>query len=164
MALYEKYGEFDSYEEINMAAANQKAEGDLDAVREIAKENGIEDEDVEAFINGEEPELCSALMAAEAKIRMEKEAMGLNEIMADWADYVIRQCQEHPDMAVAVRRKGKSLAGAIGAVLKKSWQIKSKVPKEIVEAAGVVKGARVEMGIPGYATVTKILKKYYLEG
>ena len=166
MALYEKYGEFDSFEEINEAAAGQLAEGDTNAIFEIAKENGISEEDVQDYIDGINPELCTVWSAADGKIQMEKEALELEEIMEDWAKYIIEQIHEEDggEMAKAVRKKGKSLAGAIGAILNKSWKIKKKVPKEIVEAAGVVKGARVEMGIPGYATVTKILRKYYLEG
>ena len=164
MALYEKYGEFDSYTEINMAAANQKAEGDMNAIKEIAKENGIDEMDAEDFINGDVSELCSPLMAATGKIKVEKEAMNLKEIMADWADDVVKEC-ENEAFALAVRRKGKSLAGAIGEVLKESWKIKEKIPSEIEKAAGIHAGnASVEMGIPGRATVRKILKQYYLEG
>lgn len=164
MALYEKYGEFDSYKEINMAAANQKSEGDMNAIKEIAKENGIDEMDAEDFINGDVSELCSPLMAAAGKIKVEKEAMNLKEIMADWADDVVKEC-ENEAFALAVRRKGKSLAGAIGAVLKESWKIKEKVPSEIKKAAGIHGGnVSVEMGIPGRATVRKILKQYYLEG
>ena len=40
--MYDKFGEFSSYLAINEACANQLKEGDLDAIREIAKENGLE--------------------------------------------------------------------------------------------------------------------------
>lgn len=160
--MFDKYGEFDSWEEINRAAAGQKEEGDYEALKEIAKENGIDEEDAQDYIDGVVDELCSASMAAIGKIHVEKKALGLTEIMADWADYISMQAGNDPRMALAVRKKGKSLAGAIGAVLKQSWKIKAAVPKEIMEAAGI--RGEVEMGVPGYATVAKILRDYYLGG
>ena len=72
MALYETFGEFDSAEEINKAAANQKKEGDKTALIELAKENGIDEDDANDYFDDIVPELCSDLMAAEGKIRVEK--------------------------------------------------------------------------------------------
>ena len=40
--MFEKYGEFDSAEEINEAVKAQLEEGDTDAILEIAMENGID--------------------------------------------------------------------------------------------------------------------------
>ena len=50
--MFEKYGEFDSYEEINRAAAAQLEEGDTEAIYAIAEENGIDREDAEEYIDG----------------------------------------------------------------------------------------------------------------
>ena len=50
--LFEKFGEFDSAEELNRAAAAQLAEGDIDAIYEIAEENGLDREDAEDYIDG----------------------------------------------------------------------------------------------------------------
>ena len=160
--MFDKFGEFDSYEEINKAAAGQKKEGDFAALKELAVENGIDEEDAQDYIDGVVDELCNTSMAAIGKINIEKKALGLTEIMADWADYIIKESIEDEKMALAVRKKGKSLAGAIGEILKQSWKIKAAVPSEIMKAAGV--SGRVEMGIPGYATVTKILRDYYIGG
>ena len=161
--MFDKFGEFNSAEEINRAAAAQKEEGDFEALKEIAIENGIDVEDAQDYIDGMVDELCNTSMAAIGKINVERKALGLTEIMSDWADYIIKESIEDEKMALAVRTKGKSLAGAIGAVLKKSWDIKAKVPSEIKKAAGIG-NANVEMGIPGYATVTKILRDYYIGG
>ena len=38
--MFEKFGEFDSCEEINRAAKAQLEEGDLEAIKTIAEENG----------------------------------------------------------------------------------------------------------------------------
>ena len=66
--LYEKFGEFDSAEEINAAADGQKTEGDTDAIFAIAQENGLDREDAKDFIDGVTPELCSMLSAALGKL------------------------------------------------------------------------------------------------
>ena len=50
--MWDKFGEFDSWEEINRAAKAQLEEGDMDAVRAIAEENGIDPEDAEDFCTG----------------------------------------------------------------------------------------------------------------
>ena len=160
--MFDRFGEFDSWEELNQAAEGQKENGDFAALKALAIENGIDEEDAQDYIDGIVDELCNASMAAIGKINIEKKELGLTEIMADWADYIIKESIEDEKMALAVRKKGKSLAGAIGDVLQKSWKIKAEVPDEIMDAAGI-KG-RVEMGIPGYATVTRILRDYYLEG
>ena len=55
--LFEKFGEFDSAEELNRAAAAQLAEGDIDAIYGIAEENGIDREDAEDYIDGAAQEL-----------------------------------------------------------------------------------------------------------
>lgn len=161
--MFDRFGEFDSWEELNQAAEGQLENGDFEALKALAKENGIDEEDVQDYMDGVFDELCNPSTAAIGKITLEKKEMGLKEIMADWADYIIKEAIDDPKMAVAVRKKDKSLAGAIGAVLKESWNIKEKIPEEIREAAGI-KDASVEMGVPGYATVTRILRDYYIGG
>lgn len=49
--MFGKFGEFDSAEEINRAAAAQLKEGDLDAIKTIAEENGLDSEDAEDFLH-----------------------------------------------------------------------------------------------------------------
>ena len=48
--MFEKFGEFDSAEELNRAAAAQFKEGDTEAILTIAKENGIDEEDARDYI------------------------------------------------------------------------------------------------------------------
>ena len=67
--MWEKFGEFDSAEEINLAAAAQLAEGDKEAILLIAKENGIDEEDAQDYIDGMAPALCTPMMAAMGKLK-----------------------------------------------------------------------------------------------
>lgn len=73
--LFEKFGEFDSAEELNRAAAAQLAEGDIDAIYGIAEENGIDREDAEDYIDGAAPELCTPIMAALGKLKVVKKKL-----------------------------------------------------------------------------------------
>ena len=45
--MFDKFGEFDSVEELNRAAAGQKEQGDLEALISLAIENGLDKEDAE---------------------------------------------------------------------------------------------------------------------
>ena len=161
MELYEQFGEFDSYEEINKAAAAQLAEGDAEAIYKIAEENGIDKEDAEDFINGDCPEFCTPIMAAHGKIDVEAKYLGLKEAELDYADLIRRECLNDEDFALAVRKKGKSLIGCIGELLKWSFTNKYKVDSRIIKASGIF-NSHVEMGIPGMRTAKKIIREYYL--
>ena len=48
--MFEKFGEMSSYTEINELAKNLLEEGDLDSLKEMAKENGIPDDYVEMYL------------------------------------------------------------------------------------------------------------------
>lgn len=48
--MFDKFGEMSSYTEINELAANLLQEGDLDSLKELAKENGIPDDYVEMYL------------------------------------------------------------------------------------------------------------------
>lgn len=159
--MFDKFGEFDSAEEMNTAAAAQLEEGDLEAVYAIAEENGIDREDAQDFIDGAVHELANPLMAAYGKLDVEEVELEPYEIMADWLSYIRVRCQEDAAMAAAVRKKGKSLKGCIGALLKWSFKHQHSIDKDILKAAGV-NAQRCTLGIPGMGTAKKIITEYYL--
>lgn len=162
--MFEQFGEMGSATEINLLAENLRKEGDTDSIKKLAKENGLDEMDVEDFIAGDLPELCTELSAAVGKLELEAKELGLKELMSDWVEWIKAECIVKVDgefaFAKKVRAKGKTLSGALGAILKKSWEIKWKIPEKIVKAAGI-SNARVEFGIPGNATVRKIIHEYY---
>lgn len=169
--MFDKFGEFNSAEEINRAAAAQLEEGDEEAVYEIAAENGLDREDAEDFIAGDLPELCNAKLAALGKLKVETEALQPAEIMADWCDYIRQRVVEDPAVAAAVRRKGKSLKGCIAVLLAWSFKNAKEVEKDIVKEAAKtwreinsVGHGRAWLGIPGMATAKKLITDYYLGG
>lgn len=161
--MWDKFGEFDSVEELNRAAAGQKEEGDEEALIAMAVENGLTKEDALDYMDGVVDELASSLMAAQGKIKIESAELKPKEIMEDWVQYILLRCVEDPEMARAVRKKGKSLKGCIAALLEWSLKNQNEVDKEILKAAGVTAG-KCTLGIPGMGTARKIITEYYIKG
>ena len=161
--MFDNFGEFDSWEELNRTAEGLKNEGDLDNLKVLAAENGIDEMDMVDYVNGDMPALCTAVTAALGKLTVEKADMTIHEIVEDWISYIESELTENEQLALLVRRKGKSLIGCIGAMLKWSYAARYKVDDRIIKASGI--GATgVEMGIPGMASARKIIREYYMEG
>lgn len=160
MALYSKFGEFGSADEINELAKNLLTEGDKASIKALAKENGIPKEYEEMFISGEIPVLCDAMTAAVGKIDVEAQELKPQDIMVDWVEYIKALCMEDEAMALKVRKKRKSLKGCIGALLEWSFAHQNPVDKDILKAAKV-KAGKVTLGIPGQATARKLIREYY---
>lgn len=158
--MFDKFGEFDSADEMNRAAAAQRKEGDNEAILAIAEENGIDKEDAMDFIDGCAAAFVTPLMAAYGKLDIEAEELKPYEIMEDWLQYIKLRCAEEPEMAVAVRRKGKSLKGCIAALLEWSMKNQQPVDKDILKAVGI--NYKVTLGIPGMGRAKKIITEYYL--
>lgn len=163
--MFDKFGEFDTYEELNRAAEGQKTQGDIEALKELAAENGIDPGDVEDYVDGVIPELCTAKTAALGKLSVEIADIKASEIVQDWIDYIQSSAMEDLQMSVAIRKKGKSLIGCIGAILKWSYNAKYKVDERIIKASGIGKiGMEIYLGMPGMASAKKIIREYYMEG
>lgn len=158
--MFELFGEFDSAEELNETAVNLRKEGDTKSIYMLAEENGIDKDIAEAFIDGDILYLADTMTAAIGKIEVEAAVLQPDEIMADWVEYIKTRCFEETAMAAAVRKKGKTLKGCIGALLKWSFQNAKDVDQEVVKAAGV--SAKVKLGIPGMGRAKKLITGYYL--
>ncbi len=159
--MFDKFGEFNSYKEINELAENLFNEGDYDSIRAVAKENGIPQDYVEMYVQGDIQELCDKLTAALGKIETEAASLKPKEIMEDWVEYLKGQCMENEVLAHQVRKKGKSLKGCMAALLRWSFKNQNTVDKDIIKAAGVSAG-KVTLGIPGMARAKKIITDYYM--
>ncbi len=157
--MFDTFGELD-HEELNRTAAALKAEGDIDNLKVLAAENGIDEMDVADFVNGDMDKLTTPVTAALGKLAKEKEELKCSEIVSDWVSYIESEIMESEDVALAVRRKGKSLVGCIGELLKWSYQNKYRVDDRIIKASGI-HASGVEMGIPGMATARKLIWGYY---
>ncbi len=162
--MFDKYGNFDSYEEINKKAAEFVAASDERSLVEFAKENGIDDMDALDLMDGAIKELCTPLMAAMGKILVESNALKeleKQEIFNDWIEYIEMKIPEDEGLQLAVRRKDKSLVGCLGHILSWSYNHAYEIDKAIVNASGIKMSGKVKLGIPGSGTVRKLIMEYY---
>ena len=159
--MFDKFGEMDTFGEINELAENLFNEGDTASIKTMAKENGIDKEYVEMYLSGDIPVLCDAMTAALGKIDVEVADLKPKEIMEDWVEYLRGQCMENELLAFNVRKKGKSLKGCIAALLMWSFKNQQPIDKGIIKAAGVSAG-KVTLGIPGMARAKQIITEYYM--
>lgn len=160
--MFDRFGEMDSYEEINELAKNLLEEGDVSNVFLLAKENGISKEIAEMFLNREVPEICDPETAALGKLEIECTELKPKELMEDWVEYIKGLCVENETVAHQVRKKGKNLKGCLAELLKYAFKNRVSVDKEIVKAAKI-SASRVDFGVPGMGTAKKIIRAYYLE-
>ena len=160
--MFDKFGEFNGVEELNEKAAELMVAKDYVSIKELAKENGIDIEDAEDYIDGVIDVLATPITAAFGKLDIESAELQPHEIMNDWISYIRITCQENKDMAEAVRRSDKSLKGCIAELLKWSFKNSKPVDGEILKACNI--NFKVTLGIPGIGTAKKIIKEYYLGG
>ena len=121
--MFDIFGEFNTYEEINQAAQGLKAEQDIKNLRILAEENGIEKEIANLYISGQLDELTDCETAAIGKLDVEAAELKPKEIMEDWLNYIKGCVEKDEKMARAVRKKGKSLKGCIAELL--VWSFKN---------------------------------------
>lgn len=159
--MFDKFGEFNSAAELNLAAAGQKEQGDLEALIALAVENGLDKEDAEDYMDGMVDELATLLTAALGKIKVECEDLKPQEIMEDWVEYIRIRCQESEDMAAAVRKKGKSLKKCVAELLKWSFKNAKEVRRDVSTLAEIKQ--KCTLGIPGMATAKRIITDYYMK-
>lgn len=158
--MFEKFGEFDSAMELNVAAATALEQGNIEDVKKLAEENGIDVMDAQDYIDGMMPELCTPLTAALGKLAIEKKAY---ETMPSVIDYWIGQIQgmagDDPEMAAGIRKKGKELTKCLGELVKEASKNRVVIPKAIAKAAGLPE--RTFTGDVDRMTFRKIVTDYY---
>lgn len=137
--MFEKFGEFGSYEEINRAAAAQLAEGDTEALKLLAEENGIDEDDVDAYLNNEYEELCTSYTAAVGKIELEARIYDMKGTLKDYANELKLFARDDENLALAIRTKGKTVAQYMAILIDAAFANRVPVRKEIVEKTTEVK-------------------------
>lgn len=166
--MFDKFGEFESVEEINRAAAAQKNEGDEEALVALAVENGLDKEDAEDYMDGATEVLATPIMAAVGKLKVEAADLKLKGVLLDWKDAVVEACMDDDAMCKAVRTKKKCLRDCMAALLRFAFENKEQVSEKVVAATKVTHNGKEEkmrgpvyLGIPNKAQVKHIIRKYY---
>lgn len=119
------------------------------------------------YLDGTVEELATVSMAAIGKLKLEKEDLKLGGVLSDWVDELMEMCMESQELAAAVRKKGKDLAGYIAATADSGWKNRVIVDKRIVnktrEIAKILGTHEFAIGIPDRKTRRELARAYYLE-
>lgn len=132
----------------------------LEAIRTIAEENGLDPEDAEDYCTGAIEKLTTPCLAAIGKLELEAKDLKLEGALKDWTDSIKQLCMENEEMALAVRKKGKSLKDCMAMILKKAFGEKTQLDDRITKAAGL--RPPLYISIPGKAQIKEIVREYYL--
>lgn len=164
--MFERFGEFDSAEELNRAAAAQLAEGDTEAVFLLAEENGIDREEAQDYLDGCTEELATPLMAAIGKLKVESAELKLGGVLVEWVDELRDLCLEREGFVYAVRRKGKELAAYLALTADCGYENRAVVDRQIVKRTKKVKSLvgnhEFAIGIPDKRTRRDLALEYYM--
>lgn len=185
--LFPKFGELGSAEEINRAAEAQKKEGDFEALKALAKENGIDEMDAQDYMDDISTELCTDFSAAMGKIQREVEYLMPSMTLEAWNTFIFEMMtgemtevkakvgeeneltapedDEGVKLCRAIRSKGKYLAGFYAKVIVECSRNRVNVPKAIVDEA-----KKLDKNIPdtlpmGDITrprLKELIREYYL--
>ena len=155
-----KFGVFNTVEELNRAAAAQKAEGDMEAVEALAAENGIEWDDAADYIDGMTEELATPLMAALGKLDLEEKELKLESQLKDWKDFIVLLCTEDPEMCHGVFRPDRHLEDVLAEGLKYASKNRIFLPAALTKKAGIPAGSAI--GMTGRDELRRIAEEYYL--
>lgn len=133
--MFDKFGEFDSYIEINQKAEDLFNAGNYDDIFILAEENGIPKDYAEMYIDGDIPELCDATTAAIGKldVEMQQDISGDKNIDQQQAKIImdfLKYFAQQENMAINIRRSGKRARKIFDEMMdtvKKKWKGKEPV-------------------------------------
>lgn len=148
--LFSKFGEFNSVEELNEAAAGQLAEGDIEALKVLAEENGIEEADVQDYIDGYTDTLAMPITAALGRLRVEEE-----NVINKWTKNTTNGQKKVPcKVIIGFVRAMVTEKGIAEAVMKKG--------KRVEKIEDLMYQERCNSGTD--KDMEEIIRAYYLEG
>lgn len=168
--MFEKFGEFNSAEEINAEAEIMKMTGETQKVIELAEENGIDEDDAKDYLDDIVPVLCTPLMAALGKLKIEADKCNVSKgILKDWLNVIEQQCMEDEKFCENVRHKEKALKYCMARLIRFSFENKVPISDEIVNVTKVTHNGKEEamrkplyLGVPSAVEAKKIVREYYL--
>jgi hypothetical protein len=149
MALYKQFGELDSAEEINELANTLRSQKDTESINVLAKENGLDLDVVEAFIDGDIFFITDRMYAAFGKLDVELEEVKTDPIGESVVELLKTKAVHDEEMLIGIRKKGKSLKKVLSLIWKEAGSRKS-------NCAGGASSVLIS------TEVYSITKKYYL--
>lgn len=168
--MWDRFGQFGSAEEINRAAAAQKAEGDEEALVALAIENGLDREDAEDYMDGATNKLCTPMSAAIGKLRMEAEHLELKNELAELYEEIVTVLFSNDKRDFIMRgimRTDRSLAGYLAKVIDKGYEKAVTPNREILDKVTAIPQqyrSQMKTGMPSKADRWGIMQEYYDSG
>lgn len=157
-----KFGLFQTVEELNRAAAAQKAEGDTESLYALAAENGIEKDDVDDYLDGATSELCSWQMAVSGKLDLEAKELELKSQLMDWKNQIEEMALNDEKFARTVFFPEKKLQDVIAEGLKTASKARIRISRILTKAAGLPE--QTAIGMISRRELQEIATRYYLGG
>ena len=145
-------------QEFNNKAKELKEAGDTQGLQELAKQYGIEEEDVTDFLDGQ-GQLTNPLTLALATIERERKTLNTKGVIDDWTGVLSSMAADSEELADSITFSGKSIKNLLGKILKQAFETKIKVHDDIAKAAGI--RTPLYMGIPGIGDIKKIIGEFY---
>jgi hypothetical protein len=139
--MFDIFGDFNSAEELNQAAVGLHNEKDFNNILLLAKENGIEEEIAQAYIDGYIPIMADVTSAAIGKLTVEQDNIKSKMPVRPIVDYLSSLCMEEP-FAILVRSKEKKLKDCIDAVEKRCREECNRTKEQYVPDMTVFKWAK----------------------
>lgn len=150
--MFDKFGEFNSAEELNKAADGLLNEGDITSLKELAKENGIDEDDTQDYMDGLVENLVSVTSAAFGRLYVEEQQAKTNkgeEMVARVLFTMARSMCTKEEFCVAIMYKGKRLMD---------------VYKAMRDAAQKHKNGNVGVSCGTDRELTNLITAYYMQG
>lgn len=117
--LFGLFGEMD-LEELNKAAEGLKKEGDLDSLRALALENGLDPEDVADYVAGDTKQLATLRQAALGRIKVQEERTEIPRTAAGIIYGMARAMTTDPEACKAFMKRGSRIDKVWSALEKKA--------------------------------------------
>lgn len=150
--MFEKFGEFGSYEELNMAAAGLVAEGDFGSLKMLCHENGIDEEDMDDYLDDIIPALATKSSAAFGRLQV------INNDIATEKDVVKRMAL----MVIVTMLEGMMADETMqAAVMSKGKDIRD-IYKAMEDEARLHKSGNMGMSCGTDRQLCEIIRAYYL--
>ena len=168
--MWDRFGQFGSADEINRAAAAQKAEGDEEALVALALENGLDREDAEDYMDGATDKLCTQMGAALGKLRVEAEHLDLKNEFGELYEEIVTVLMSNDKRDLikwGIMRKDRSLAGYLAKVIDKGYEKAVTPHHEILDKVTAIPQqyrSQMKTGIPNRADRMAIMLEYYGTG
>jgi hypothetical protein len=166
-----EFGEFDSAAELNKKAAELRDKGEEKDLLQLAKENGLDEDDVYDYLAGVVDELATPLMAATGRIDVEGKDLALSGILEDWKAIILQDCAEDAALCQAVMKNDKHLNECLASLIKFAFENKVQVSDKIIDVTKVLHNGKMEqmkkplyLGVPNLAEARKLIHSYYLGG